>query len=153
MARNTYSFKDVLAEIRGPNGSFPLGSDASPAEEGISIDMVDDKASMMIGAGGQGMHSLHASTAGTITFRLLKTSPTNALLSSMYNADTASSAGYGQNIITVRDIARGDSYTATGCGFRKLPPNAFSKSGNIMEWAFNCIAIDAILGNGQPSAV
>ena len=40
----------------------------------------------------RGMHSLHADKSGTITVNLLKTSPTNAKLSVMYNAQSLSSA-------------------------------------------------------------
>lgn len=150
---NTYSFKDVTATIRGPNGSFEIGSSAGAAEEGISYEMIDDKGSMMIGAGGQGMHSLHAGKAGRITVRLLKTSPQNAMLQDLYNADTASSATYGQNVIVIRDIARGDLVMATGCGQVKTPNNSFAKAGNVLEWSFNCIEIDPTLGTGTPAKV
>lgn len=148
---NTYSFKDVVANITGPNGSFEIGSSAGSADEGISAEMMDDKASMQTGAGGDAMHSLHASNAGKITIRLLKTSRTNALLDSMAAADFSSAAVYGQNTIVIRDAARGDVAIGSGCGFTRKPNNSWAKQGNIIEWSWNVVDLDMKLGSGTPS--
>ena len=43
---------DIVAAIKGPNGSFSLGNGAGVAEEGITIAMVDAKNTMVIGADG-----------------------------------------------------------------------------------------------------
>jgi hypothetical protein len=103
-----------------------------------------------MGADGSGMHSLHMSKAGTVTIRLLKTSPVNAQLMDMYNADTSSAAVFGRNTITVRDPVRGDSITCAFCGFRKPPDLAWAKDGNTHEWVFNSAEIDRILGQQLP---
>lgn len=145
MQNSTYSFIDVQAAIEGPGGSFSL-SECGIADEGISISHADDKGSMVIGADGCAMHSLHAASGGTVTIRLLKTSPLNALMSSLYNYQTASSALYGQNTIVVNDPVRGDNITCQMAGFRKLPDIAFAKDGGLMEWSFNAGKIDTILG-------
>lgn len=148
---STYAFTNVHATIDGPNGQFSLGSDSGSAEEGITVDMVDDKNTMTIGAGGSGMHSLHASKAGTITFRYLKTSPVNKKLTDMYNSDSASSTVWGQNLIRINDVARGDSVTAQLCAFKKRAPITYAKDGGTMEWVFDCIRIDEKLGSGTPA--
>lgn len=153
MASKTYSFLDVQAAIRGPNGTFSLGNGAGVSEEGITVSQADDKATVMMGADGTGMHSLHASKNGTVTVRLIKTSPVNSLLQDMYNADTASSAGYGQNTISIRNPVSGDVFTAADCGFRKFPDVVYGKDGQMLEWSFNSLAIDPILGTGTPSAL
>jgi len=153
MASNSYSFADCQAAIKGPNGSFSIGNGAGAAEEGITITQNDDKGSLTMGADGSGMHSLHVSKAGMVTVRLLKTSPVNALLMDMYNADTASAAVYGQNTITLRDPARGDDIVCQNCGFRKAPDISFAKDGNIHEWSFNSPVIDYTLGVGTPAVV
>jgi hypothetical protein len=151
MATQTYSFADCQAAIKGPNGSFGLSQGAAPSEEGITISDIDDKSTLTMGADGSGMHSLHMSKAGTVTIRLLKTSPVNAQLMDMYNADTSSAAVFGRNTITVRDPVRGDSITCAFCGFRKPPDLAWAKDGNTHEWVFNSAEIDRILGVGVPS--
>lgn len=143
---STYSFADVQATLVGPTGVLNLGYGAAVAEEGISIEMAGDKNTMMIGADGEGMHSLHADKSGTITVRLLKTSPTNAKLQAMYDAQSLSSALWGQNIITITNPVVGDITTARSAAFKKKPALTYKKDGDIVEWAFDSIKIDTILG-------
>jgi hypothetical protein len=144
---NTYSFLNVQASIVGPGGSFNIGQGAGVSEEGITIEMANDKGTMTIGADGTGMHSLHADKSGTITVRLLKTSPTNAKLMAMYDLQTVDSRLYGQNVITVTDTGGQDSHGARGVGFKKKPSVVYAKEGQMLEWAFNAIAIDSVLGS------
>lgn len=152
MTNNAYSFLDAQVALVGPNGAVSL-SNGGIADEGVSYEMEGDKGTMVTGADGGFMHSLHAAQSGTVTVRLLKTSPLNGVLQTMYNAQTASSANYGQNTITIRDPVRGDSITAQGCAFRKQPNNNFSKEGNTLEWVFNSGRIDVQLGQGSPSLI
>lgn len=152
MPSETYSFLDVQAAIVGPNGTFSMGNGAGPAEEGITVVQRDDKGTLSIGADGRGMHSLHAGRDGIVTVNVLKTSPVNALLSAMYNADTSSSANYGRNVISIRNPISGDTITCSGCGFRKLPDVSYSKVGTMHAWSFNCAVIDVVLGTGTPTA-
>lgn len=149
----TYAFSTIVAAINGPGGAFSIGSDAGCAEEGITVDMVDEKSTMVIGAGGQGQHNLHAGKAAKITVRLLKTSPTNALLEEMYNLQTATPALHGQNTITIRDVYRGDVGTAQEVAFAKFPTVTYSKDGPVLEWMFNAITMDWTLGGGLPVAL
>jgi hypothetical protein len=143
---STYSFLNVQATITGPGGSFNIGQGAGVSEEGITIEMAADKATMTIGADGTGMHSLHADKSGTVTVRLLKTSPQNAKLMAMYDLQTATSVLYGQNVITVTDTGSNDSTGCRGVGFKKKPNLVYAKEGQMMEWVFNAIAIDSLLG-------
>lgn len=151
-ASQTYSFTDVHASISGPFGSFSLGSGVGNAEEGISIDMVEDKNTMTIGADGSGMHSLHANKSAKITIRLLKTSPANKQLNQLYVQQSQSAAFWGQNLITVSDIARGDQITLRDAAFTKHAPTNYAKDGGISEWVFDAITRDDLLGQGSPTA-
>jgi hypothetical protein len=143
-----YSFLDVQATITGVGGSFSLGNGAGAAEEGLSIEMESDKNQMTVGADGSVMHSLHASKAGHITVRLLKTSPTNQKLSQMYAVQTASSATHGANVLVISNPVSGDVITATQCAFKKLPSLKYAKDGDVLEWGFDCGTIDTTLGGG-----
>ena len=142
-----YSFLNVQASIVGPGGAFPLGSGAGAAEEGITVTMLDDKGDTKVGADGTIMQSLRASNLGQITVRLLKTSPINALLSTMYNFQKSSSAQWGQNVISITDTVRGDLVTSDSMSFTKLPDLQFSKDGNTNEWVFRG-NVNEILGSG-----
>lgn len=143
---STYSFLNVQATIFGPGGSFNIGNGASIAEEGITLDPNGDKDTMTIGADGNGMHSLHADKSGTVTVRLLKVSSQNAKLMAMYDLQTADSRLHGQNIITVTDTGSGDSTGCRGVAFKKKPTITYAKDGQMMEWQFNAIAMDSVLG-------
>lgn len=141
-----YSFLDVSVSIIGLGGSFNLGSGSGAAEEGISVEMAEDKNSMLTGADGTVMHTLNAGNAGTVTVRLLKTSPTNALLSAMYNAQRINSAAWGKNVITVRNTSTGDVSICVDCAFKRWPSNTYAKAPNVMEWTFDAGRIDGFLG-------
>ena len=148
----TYSFQDVVAAIAGVGGSINLAAGAGVAEEGITIESMEDKSVMTIGADGSGMHSLVANEASSITIRLLKTSPVNKQLQEMYNQQIKSSANHGKNTITVRDAVRGDNITLTEVAFKKRPTVTYAKEGGLMEWTFDAIKTTAVLGSGTPEA-
>jgi len=146
----TYSFLDIVAAIIGPGGSFNIGAGAAVAEEGITIEAVNDKSTMLIGADGSGVHSLMADESSTVTVRLLKTSPVNAQLMNMYNLQTTSAALHGRNTISVRDTARGDVITLTDAAFKKRPNIEYAKESAIVEWTFDAIRASVVLGVGTP---
>lgn len=142
----TYSFLDVMAAITGPGAAFNIGQDAGVAEEGITIEPAEDKGTLTVGADGTPMHSLHAGSAGVITVRILKTSPTNALLMAAYNFQRISSANWGQNVIVVSNAVQGDIITATAVAFRRVPNLNFQKVGGMNEWSFQAGRITPLLG-------
>jgi hypothetical protein len=143
---STYSFMDVSATLAGPTGVLDLGYGAGVAKEGISVDFDDDKNVKTIGADGEGMHSLRASKSGTVTVRLLKTSPTNAKLQAMYDAQSLSAALWGKNVITVTMPRVGDIHVARSSAFKKNPSKTYKEDADMMEWVFDAIKIDSLLG-------
>lgn len=142
-----YSFQDITASIKGPGGSFSL-SDQGLADEGITVAMIDDKTSMVTGASGDGMHSLHAAKAGRVTIRLLQNSPIRRKLNDMYNFQTASSANTGKNTLTVSNPAWGDEHVCQFGAFVKQPDFTKAKEGGTLEWVLNFILVDTVLGDG-----
>lgn len=148
----TYSFLDVTATLTGPGGSVNLASGAAVAKEGITIEQIEDKSTMVLGADGGGVHSLMATTARSVTIRLLKTSPTNAVLQNMFNYQTTSSARHGRNVIVVRDASRGDLITLNKVAFKGEPSITYAAEAGTMEWKFDAIESTTILGTGTPEA-
>lgn len=142
----TYSFIDVSASLTGPTGSIDLGYGSANSEEGITVVMAEAKNTMTVGADGEVMHSLHAGKSGTITVTLLKTSPVNKKLSLMYNAQSQSSATWGNNVIVIRNKVSGDITTARSCAFQKQPDHANAKVGNAVSWVFDAGKVDQLLG-------
>lgn len=144
----TYSFLDTNASISGPGGAFSLAAGAGAAEEGISIVASEPVNNMQIGAGGDGVQTLVANKSGKITVRLLKTSPTNAMLSLMLALQRQSASSWGQNIISIANKVSGDVYACRGCAFSKVPDNQYAKIANVVEWEFDSTDIDPALGAG-----
>lgn len=138
----TYSFLDVTAAIVGVGGAFSLVGGAS--EEGITITMRADKNELTIGADGSGMHSLRADKSANIEIHLLKNSPTNALLSAMYNIQQTSSKFWGQNVITITSSI-GDAISATGVAFKKQPNVVYAEKGGMNLWVFEAVEVNELL--------
>jgi len=143
-----YSFEDVQATLSGPGGVASLGAGAAVAKEGITVDFIEDKDAMIVGADGKAVHSLRASKAAKITVRLMKTSPQNAVLSQMYNTQIASSLFWGQNLLTVTNPVTGDDYPCTEVAFAKFPAITWAEDPNLNEWTFNAGQADPQLGVG-----
>ena len=141
-----YSFQDVQATLVSPTGVVDLGYGNAMTDESISIEMAGDKNTMIVGADGEGMHSLHADKSGVITVRLLKTSPTNAKLHAIYDAQTLTSVLHGQNTIVIRNSAAGDTTTARDCAFKRKPALSYRKDGDFVEWTWDSVKIDTVLG-------
>jgi hypothetical protein len=151
MAKNlgTYSFLNIQASLSGPGGSFSIGSSSGNSEEGISIDMLEDKDLMTVGADGTIMHSLRASDAARVTVRLLKTSPVNAQLSALYRFQKTSAENWGQNVLVITDVIRGDVIANAQVAFAKQANVTYAKDGGMMEWSF-LGSVDELLGAGYP---
>lgn len=141
-----YSFADVNATITGPGGIISLGSGSGIAEEGITVEMEEDKDRLVVGADGTPMHSLHAGKQGTVAVRIQKTSPTNALLQAMYDFQSLSSANWGSNVLLISNPATGDVTSCRSVAFRRQAPLTYAKDANINEWGFNAGLIDRVLG-------
>lgn len=108
--------------------------------------MTGDKNTMVTGADGSVMHSLHAETSGRVIVRLQKTSPQNAVLSAMYDLQTSTASLHGQNTIVTQQKVSGDITTARQCAFKRRPNNAYQKDANTIEWEWDAGHIDTIFG-------
>jgi ribosomal protein S11 len=143
---STYSFLNVQASLAGPGALINLGQGAANAAEGITIARAGDRNKMVIGADGNGMNTLIADKSGQVTVRLLKTSPQNAALMAAYNAQQLSSTTWGQNVITVTQSGVGDIHTCRECAFKKVPDMNYKAEGDTVEWMFDAVKIDSVLG-------
>lgn len=147
----TYSFINIVAVLSGPGGNFQLGYGSGNAKEGLTFEMLDDKDKMDVGADGSIMHSLRASDAGKATVRLLKTAPTNRALSQLYNFQKSSSIFWGQNLLRVQDVVRGDVIACEDLAFARQAPVTYGEDGETMEWTFFGRIPAMLLGSGVPN--
>lgn len=142
----TYSFVNTVAAISGPGGAFSLGYGSANADEGIEVTREGEKSTLTIGADGTPMFSLHAAKNGNVKVTLLKTSPVNALLMAMYDAQSVSSSLWGINVITVADSASGDSHACRQVAFKQAPEIKQQKDAGTNVWEFLAGYIDSVLG-------
>lgn len=143
----TYSFLDVSATIAGPTGVATIGQGSANAkEEGISVEYANPRNAMTVGADGEGMHTLKADKSGTVTIRLLYTSPVNATLMAMANAQFLSSSAHGNNVITIRNKGNEDVIVCRNVAFTNIPNRSFGEDVGLMEWVFHALKIDNLTG-------
>lgn len=142
----SYSFLNISASLAGIGGVIDLGYGAEIASEGITISMNQDKNSMMIGADGAVVHSLHAGKSGTVSVKLLKTSPANNKLSVMYNLQTQSSTTHGNNVIYIRNSGGNDVCVCREVAFKKHADLVYAEEADIVEWIFDAGKVDIVLG-------
>ncbi|MDQ8033239.1 hypothetical protein CEG14_15580 [Bordetella genomosp. 1] len=142
----TYSFNDVTVSLIGPGGAFQLGAGEGAAEGGVTVAQTNNKNTVVVGADGEGMHTLSADKSGTVTLRYMQTSPANALLAALYDAQTLDSRLHGKNLITITNSASGDVTTCRSCAFQKRPDLTYAKEGGTVEWVFAALKIDTVLG-------
>lgn len=143
---NVYSFLNFQCALSGPGGVINLGNGAGAAAEGVQFSPASEFNTMLIGADGSGQHSLSADKSGRIVVRLLKTSPTNRLLSAMAAFQRANPTTHGQNTIAGTDTVRGDVVSCQQVAFSKIPELNFAKEAGLVEWEFQAIKIDITLG-------
>ena len=146
----TYSFIDVYATLNdsATGASIQIGSDAGVAEEGIVVVAVDNVGALQIGADATPMQVLHATRGARLTVNILKTSPVNAQLMALLEAQRVSGALWGQNNISITNIATGDNVECADVAFEKIPDNAYDKTGKMFAWTFLIGDATQILGGG-----
>lgn len=141
----SYALNKVVATITGPGGSFSLGSGSALGDEGIETE-TNERSVKQMGSDGIGQFSYIADKSGTVTVTLLKTSPVNAQLMAMFNAQTVDASLWGANTITIVDTASGTTVSARSCAFNKVPPQKFGKEAGTNQWIFDSLYIDGVIG-------
>lgn len=147
----TYSFEDVFCTITGPGLTANLGNGSGAADEGVTIEMAEEKDRMTTGADGSAMHSLIAGNPARFIVRLQKTSPQNAVLSAAYKYQKSSSLFWGKNLMTITNPISGDTIIGSQIAFVRHARVDNAKEAGPMEWEFNVGQTGHTLGN-FPSA-
>lgn len=142
----TYSFQDVSCTYQTASASIDLGAGAAVADEGITIEPAGDKNTRTMGADGAGMNSMDPGNAADVTVRLLQTSPVNALLMTEYNTQRASSSLWGNGVFLIRQHVSGDTTECSQVAYKRKPRLSYAKNGAFLEWTFEAIEHDTVLG-------
>lgn len=143
---STYSFQQVTATLTGAAGVINLGAGAATSKEGITVTMTQARNAMTIGADGSVMHSLRSDKSGTVTVRLLETSPVNALLQAAFDAQSLVPRSWGANVIVIVNKGNMETTTCRNVAFQNQPTVTYAEDGSTKEWVFDCGQIDRITG-------
>lgn len=143
----TWSFQDVVATLNGPGGVVPLGNGAGVSAEGLTVTYTEEKDTVVTGADGSIQHSMRAGQTGRITVRLHRTSPTNRMLSQMYNYQRQFSPNWGRNTLHVNNVATGDQQVGAAMAFVKHPDIQYATESGMIEWDFVGI-VESDMGAG-----
>lgn len=141
-----YSFSEVTATLTGAAGVINLGAGSANTKEGISVTLTQARNAMTVGADGEYMHALRCDKSGTVTVRLLYTSPVNAQLQNMYEAQSLTPSAWGNNVIVIVNKGNTETTTCRGVAFQKQPDRTYNEDGQYLEWVFDCGKIDTVTG-------
>lgn len=132
-----YSFLDTLLLVNGVEISgFDEGDDV------ISLERLNDSAAHKIGTDGEMTVSISADRSGTVTFRLMQTSDSNAYLSKLINAQE--NGAFVPIFIQFKDT-RGNDLGSGTQGYINRPASMVRGANvNAQEWVITVERLDML---------
>ncbi len=112
----------------------------------IDIEFDSDGYQDQIGADGHVMRYKSCDQRATITFILMATSPSNKLLSAMYNADIKAPNGMGVGPIMIRDTRGVTVFMGTSAWIQKMPKSTLGQKLGNREWKIRVAKLEAFMG-------
>lgn len=98
-----------------------------------------------IGADGHVVRYKSCDQRATITFTLMATSPSNKLLSVMYNADIKAPNGIGVGPILIRNTQGATVFMGTQAWIQKMPKSTLGPKLGSREWKIRVAKLEAFL--------
>lgn len=132
-----YSFLDTLLLVNGVEiGGFDEGDDV------ISLERLNDSASHKIGTDGEMTVSISADRSGSVTFRLMQSSDSNAYLSGLINAQE--NGAFVPIFVQFKDT-RGNDLGSGTQGYITRPANMVrGTNANNQEWVIVVERLDLL---------
>lgn len=98
-----------------------------------------------IGADGHVVRYKSCDDRATVTFTLMATSPSNKLLSTMYNADRKAPNGIGVGPLLIRNTQGATVFMGTQAWIQKMPNTSFGKELGEREWTIRVAKLYAFI--------
>lgn len=114
--------------------------------EFVRIEQASDDFTDVVGTDGEVSRSKTNDRRATITFILMQTSPSNAVLSAINNLDRVTPGGVGIGALFIRDRQGATLYRSANCWISRPPNPAFGREATSREWTLRCdnlIRVDA----------
>jgi hypothetical protein len=123
-----------LSEVTCNFGGFPIESGYGDGDEVIKIEQLSPDFVTKEGADGSVTRSKTNKRLTRITITLLQTSPANAILSTLNNADRLAANGAGVVPILIRDRQGLSVFAAAECWVETPPPASYGGSDAERQW-------------------
>jgi len=140
MSVKTYDPRQVIIIVAGnqmsgyADGSF------------VTVARNEDMFTLQVGTSGEGTRSKSNNRSGTITFQLMQSSDSNAVLQALANVDELSNSGAVP--VMVKDNSGGSLYIAETAWIRKIPDSEFSREAGPREWVLETdVLVPNVAGN------
>jgi hypothetical protein len=116
--------------------------------EGDVIDVEYDTEGFQdeIGCDGHVVRYRSCDQRATITFTLMAGSPSNKLLSAMYNADIKSPNGIGVGPLLIRDTQGVSVFAGSQAWIQKMPKVTLGQKLGNREWVIRVAKLEAVVG-------
>lgn len=128
MATKFYDADQITVVIAG----IPISGYADG--EFLTIEQEADAFSDVVGTDGEVTRSKTKDYRATATLKLMQSSDSNDLLSTLYNTDRQASNGAGVGAFLVRDRNGRALYTSEACWIQKAPDVSFDRTPTAREW-------------------
>ncbi|MDH3598024.1 MAG: DUF3277 family protein [Candidatus Tectomicrobia bacterium] len=112
----------------------------------ITITHASDAFSSVVGTDGAVARSKTMDNRADIELRLMNTSPTNAALSAIYQADKNSPGGAGVGAFLCVDLSGTSLYAAGNCWIKRAPDPVFGREANERVWLLEVDALQDFTG-------
>jgi len=112
----------------------------------IDIEFDSDGYQDQVGADGRVVRYKSNDQRASITFTLMATSPSNKLLSAMYNSDIKAPNGIGVGPILIRDTRGVTLFAGTQAWIQKMPKSTLGQKLGNREWKIRVAKLEAVVG-------
>ncbi|MGH7250053.1 MAG: phage structural protein [Minisyncoccia bacterium] len=112
----------------------------------IDIEFDSDDYQDQMGADGRVVRYKSNDQRASSTFSLMATSPSNKLLSAMYNADIKAPNGMGVGPILIRDTRGVTVFIGAQAWIQKMPKSTLGQKLGNREWKIRVAKLEAVVG-------
>lgn len=112
----------------------------------IDIEFDSDGYQDDVGVDGQVIRYKSCDQRATVTFTLMAYSPSNKLLSAMYNADIKSPNGLGVGPLLIRDTRGVTVFAGAQAWIQKMPKSTMGPKIGNREWKIRVAKLEAVVG-------
>lgn len=114
--------------------------------EFLTITLNEDSFSTVVGTDGEVSRSKTNNLTAAIEIRLMSTSPSNDILSAIYNADLIANGGAGVGAFLVTDLNGTSEFLAGNAWIVKGADVSYDREANERVWMLSCDRMNMFVG-------